>query len=139
MSCSGRPARIIGLSVSYDDSIPNLAPGERSSSRSTMSLYWLRRAASQYGHTPSQNSIPETSAYRSVSFSGIVLRGRNLGTRPGLTTSWGAMRAILSTSPRTKFIRIDCAVSSRLWPVARYLAPILLASSFMSILRNTPQ
>ncbi len=49
------------------------------------------------------------------------------------------MRARRSTSPRTKFIMMDWAVSSRLCPVARYFAPILRASSFMSIRRNTPQ
>ena len=63
----------------------------------------------------------------------------NLGMSPGRTLTCGAMRARRSTSPRTKFIMMDWAVSSRLWPVARYFAPILLASSFMSILRNTPQ
>ncbi len=34
---------------------------------------------------------------------------------------------------------MDWAVSSRLWPVARYLAPMRRASSFMSMRRNTPQ
>ena len=78
-------------------------------------------------------------AYSRVSFSGIILSGRNLGMSPGCTFSWGPRRASLSMSPLTKFIMTDCAMSSRLWPVARYLAPILLASSFMSLLRNTPQ
>ncbi len=47
---------------SNDDSIPYLAPGDLSSSSSTTERYWLRRAASQYGQTPSQNSNPDTSA-----------------------------------------------------------------------------
>ena len=34
---------------------------------------------------------------------------------------------------------MDCAISSRLCPVARNLAPIFLASSFISLRRNTPQ
>ncbi len=78
-------------------------------------------------------------AYSSVSFSGIVLSGRNLGTSPGWTLSCGPSLASLSTSPLTKFIIIDCAMSSRLWPVARYFAPIFLASSFISLRLNTPQ
>jgi hypothetical protein len=42
-------------------------------------------------------------------------------------------------SPRAKFIMIDCAMSSRLWPVARQVHPHFRASSFMSFLLNTPQ
>ena len=129
----------IGLRVSNDDSMLNLAPGVLDSRPSIRSLYWFLRASCQYGHTPSQNSIPETSAYSRVSFSGIVLRGMNLGTSPGCTLSWGPILASLSKSPLTKFIITDWAMSSRLWPVARYVAPILLASSFISLLRNTPQ
>lgn len=52
---------------------------------------------------------------------------------------WGAILARRSTSPRTKFIIMDWAASSRLWPVARYLAPMERASSFISIRRKTPQ
>ena len=63
----------------------------------------------------------------------------NLGTSPGWTLSCGPILASLSMSPLTKFIMTDWAMSSRLWPVASQSAPILRASSFMSLLRNTPQ
>lgn len=61
------------------------------------------------------------------------------GTMPSGGSLCGPRRARRSMSPRAKFIIIDCAMSSRLWPVARQVHPHFRASSFMSFLLNTPQ
>ena len=78
-------------------------------------------------------------AYSMISFSGMVLRGSVRGMRPGCILVCGPSRASFCISLLMKFIRIDCVVSSRLWPVMSLVISSCFDKVLRQNLRNTPQ
>ena len=74
-----------------------------------------------------------------ISFSGMVLKGSVRGIRPGCILVCGPSRASFCMSPLMKFMRMDCVVSSRLWPVMSLVIPSCFERVLRQNRRNTPQ
>ena len=98
--------------------IPCLVPGCTSSNSRKKTRTPSRYASSMYGHAFGQTGSPTAPAYAVISLSGTCRSGLMRGTSPGCTLACESL-ASRPISPRRWLIRIVCASSSRLCPIAR--------------------